>query len=82
MHIFFSFMFPEILQESLFIISSVQVKPNETFSVFQNTEEENMKKEFEHWDDAVSCGQHNARSCAGKVIIEKSRGGRFLWNRN
>ena len=75
-------MFPEILQESLFSISSVQVKPNETFSVFQNAEEENMKKEFEHWDDAVSCGQHNARSCAGKVIIEKSCGGRFLWNRN
>ena len=29
--------------------------------------EENMKEnlEFEHWDGAVSCGQHNAGSCAG-----------------
>ena len=30
--------------------------------------EENMKMEnleFEHWDDEVSCGQHNAGSCAG-----------------
>ena len=46
----------------------------------ENAETENL--EFEHWDNAVSCGQHNARSCAGKVIIEKPRSGRFLWNRN
>ena len=46
----------------------------------ENAETENL--EFEHWDNAVSCGQHNARSCAGKVIIEKPRSRRFLWNRN